>query len=362
MTSNEKNFDKNKLFFIRGNNLLNHLDSIQEKLLIKDNPLNFPDIKPKYSKLSPVIKNNQNTYNSKGLYKITEISKTYSLSKPKNENKLIISKYRLLNDSSNDYSTRIKNSRILETYSTTKNTTKTSHMNSFKIETTSTFDNMKKNNLRILENSNINNSIYGISNLKIKKNINDSINNILNETSSNNSNLATKRETKLNKNTDVNNINLNTPKENNIKLAKPNKKIVDKKLVINCKKNEILRTPGDPLRNINIISLSNTTPDNKNKIKFSLENNEHKILNSIDSKNNTINTINPTKKELIILESIGSSEEYNSDLNKNLFKVVKYNLKKSKKEKLYKCPEELHYYYVIALQKGKKSELEFEGE
>ena len=371
MTSNEKNFNKNKLIFIKGNNLPSPLFNFQETSLKKDNQLNFPDINPKYNKLSPVIQNKQNTHNSQGLNKLSEISKTYSLSKPKNENKLMLSKYKLLKDSSNDYSTRIKNSRILETYSTTKNTSKTSHMNSFKNDTTSIFDNTNKNNLKILENQNINNNkgIYGIRNLKINKNINENINetndsynnNLLNETSSNNSNLATKRKTigKLYVNTDISNIYLNTPKESNIKLALP-KKNLDKKLVINCKNNF-----GTPAIRNNIISLSNTTPENKNKIKCSLENTNHKILNINDiKKNNNINTIRPTKKDHIILENIGNSNGYNSDMENKKIKIDsnKDNIKESKTEKVYKCPEELHYYYVKVLQNGKKNEGNFEGE
>ena len=37
-------------------------------------------------------------------------------------------------------------------------------------------------------------------------------------------------------------------------------------------------------------------------------------------------------------------------------------MKQIKKNKIYKCPEELHFYYISVLQEGKKNENEFEGE
>ena len=141
-------------------------------------------------------------------------------------------------------------------------------MNSFKIESNSTFDNLNKNKFKLTNNSNIinNNSINDLRNLNlnIKKNskeftTNDSYNNnLFNENSTNNSNLATKRETIGNQymKTDINDIYLNTPKEINY----------EKRIIIDSKNKNLLGTPDALLRKNNKIILSNTTPENKIKI------------------------------------------------------------------------------------------------
>ena len=177
--------------------------------------------------------------------------------------------------------------------------------------------------------------------------------------------------------TDTNDICLNTPKNNNIKLVLPNKNIFDKKSVINCKNDDMLVTPFEKKKNQ--ILLCNNTPDNKLKISIDKKNpnilNEDTKLkikkqkeNKINSKNNTNNiiTIKPTKNEHLIIESIGNANNYDSKIINRKFtidsnKVNKDYLKQNKKNK-YKCPEELHFYYITVLQEGKKNEFDFEGE
>ena len=383
MTSYEKNLNKNKFIFKIENSQLTPLYNNQPKRLkifsnIKSEKKgNFPDITPKYTKLNPVT---QNIHTSQGINNLTEISKTYSLSKPKNENKSLSSKYKLSKITSNDLSTRINKSKISDIYNK-----KYDNSNSFKIETNVTFDN---NKINILKTSNmINDSINGLRNLNIKNRTKENMytnndtyknnTNLINDNSTNNSNsnLATKRETigNLYLKTDVNDIYINTPKDNNYKLDN-----FDKKLVI-FKNNEIFGTPGGLLRKNNKILLANTTPENK--IKISLDQNKQKILDSslklkikknknddINTNNNSnnITTIKPSKNEHIILESINNSNT-NTKTIKNKFTIdsIQFNqdsLIQKKKNKLNKCPEELHFYYITVLQEGKKNEIEFEGE
>ncbi len=388
MTSYDKNINKKKYLFKENNNLITPLNNNQPKSLNinvfsdlnNKNQLNFPNINSKFNKLTPVLQSKQNNNNSHGKNNIIEISKAYSLSKQKNENKLnkmMNSKYKLSKVISNDLSARINESKILEVYNNKKNTIKTSQLNSFKNETNSTFD-----NINIFRDSiKINNkSINGLRNLNVKRtNETTSSNNIKNETS-NNSNLATKRETigNLYMKTDTNKIYINTPKNNNIKLVLPNKNIFDKKLVINCKNDDMLVTPFE--KKNNQVLLCNTTPDNK--LKISLDKTNPNILNEdiklkikkqkenkINNNNNTNNiiTIKPSKNEHLIIESIGNSNNndpkiINRKLTIDSNKINKDYLKQIKKNKLYKCPEELHFYYISVLQEGKKNEFEFEGE
>ena len=394
MTSyDKKNINKNKYLNKEGNHLISPLNANQQKSLNinifsdlnNSNQINFPNINPMYNKLTPVIQNKKNNNNSHEKNNIIEISKVFSFSKQKNENKLnkiMNSKYKLSKVVSNDLSSRINESKILEIYSNTKNTTKTSPINSFKMETNTTFDNLNtfKDSIKIN-----NKSINGLRNLDINRNANENYSynkNINNEISSNNSNLATKRETigKLYANTDITEMGLNTPKNNNnFKLVLPNKNLFDKKVVINCKNNNnILGTPFDNFNKKNQILLTNTTPENKLKNTF-IGNNQNKMKEEIKLKlkkpkengrninNNNINTIKPSKNEHLIIESIGNSNNYDSNLINRKFtidsnKINKDYLKQIKKNKLYKCPEELHFYYISVLQEGKKNEFEFEGE
>ena len=383
MTSYEKNLNKNKFIFKLENSQITPLYNNQPKRLkifsnIKSEKKgNFPDITPKYTKLNPVT---QNIHTSQGINNLTEISKTYSLSKPKNENKSLSSKYKLSKITSNDLSTRINKSKISDIYNK-----KYDNSNSFKIETNVTFDN---NKINILKTSNIiNDSINGLRNLNIKNRTKENIytnndtyknnTNLINDNSTNNSNsnLATKRETigNLYLKTDINDIYINTPKDNNYKLDN-----FDKKLVI-FKNNEIFGTPGGLLRKNNKILLANTTPENK--IKISLDQNKQKIVdsslklktrknrnddNNTNINSNNITTIKPSKNEHIILESINNSNANTKTIkNKITIDSIQFNqdsLIQKKKNKLNKCPEELHFYYITVLQEGKKNEIEFEGE
>ena len=67
------------------------------------------------------------------------------------------------------------------------------------------------------------------------------------------------------------------------------------------------------------------------------------------------------------MESISNSNGYNSKTIKNKYTIDSNNydkevLKEKNKIKIYKMPEELHFYYISSIQDGKKNEIELEGE
>ena len=387
MSSQDKNLNKEKSIFKQGSNLLSRINNYQQQNSLnifsnfkKVNNVNFPNINSKINKLVPVIHNKQNS-DVTGINNVSEISKTYSLSKPKNENnlnKIANSKYKLSKIVASELSSNIRTSRILDTYSNAKTTSKTSQNNSIRIEINNTSDN--KGNLSNLKKSNIinlSNSNSNILNLKINKKIinekigssNDSFyEKIIKEISSANNtsgNMGKKRETigHIHIKTDINDIYKNSPKDRNNNLLFENKNSLGKPLDINTKNSYIMGTPYNFLKANNLIALHNTTPENK--LKFSLDKNKKILLNENNSNKNTnrILTIKPCKNEHIILESI--PHIYDSKTIKTKFTLDSIETNQDylkEKKKCNKCPEELHFYYVTVLQEGKKNENSFEGE
>jgi hypothetical protein len=385
MSSVNKKTNINKYTLKGGNNNLNPINNNQQKCLNnishlkRDNQVNFPEINAKYNKLTPVLQIKHNNNNSQEK-KIVENSKT-SLSRAKKDNKMN-EKYKLSKIISNDLTAKINATRLLDSCNVTNETFKSSQLNSFKLDANIFFDNLNKNNYKNLINSNRvdkNNSINGkkyLSSRKTCDNINsnnDSYynNNILNDNSTNHSNLESKRETHSCVKTEINDYYLKTPKDNNIKLVLPNKNFFDKKLIIKSDKNDLFNTPYGFIRKNNDLLLANGSPEIKLKCPDKKKNKiftEKIKLNAINQKtnNNNINTIKPSKNEHIILESISNANSEDSK-NKRTFTINskelnKNNIKQVKKNKSLKCPEELHFYYITVLQEGKKNEIEYEGE
>jgi hypothetical protein len=387
MSSQDKNLNKEKSIFKQGSNLLSRINNYQQQNSLnifsnfkKINNVNFPNINSKINKLVPFMHSKQNS-DVTGINSVSEISKTYSLSKPKNENnlnKIANSKYKLSKIVASELSSNIRTSRILDTYSNAKTTSKTSQNNSIKIEINNTSDN--KGNLNNLKKSNVinaSNSNNNILNLKINKKIinekisssNDSFyDKIIKELSAannSNGNMGKKRETigHIHIKTDINDIYKNSPKDKNMKLIFENKNSLEKKMEINTQNSYIMGTPYNFLKVNNQIALPNTTPEIK--LKCSLDKNNKLLQKEANSNknNNRILTIKPNKNEHIILESI--PHVYDSKTIKTKFTLdsIETNqeyLKENKKG--YKCPEELHFYYITVLQEGKKNENSFEGE
>jgi hypothetical protein len=295
---------------------------------------------------------------------LTEISKIYSLSKPKNENKIRKLKNSKFKLSKVILDSNIDKSKILESFNNS-NIFKLSEMDLANSRNVNANKNISNNNNITHKKINIYDNIDEIRN-------NDSYcNNLLNINKINNSNLAKKRGSIGYSFLKLDTDNLNTPKENKIKLDLPNDDL-GKKLRLNIMKNDIFGTPSGPLRKKYAIFTSNNTPENK--MRFTLDKISKKIirkdnkLKKIDNINNRILTIKPNKNAYIITETIGNLDYRDSHSIKKNFTIdakESENLNKSplmqkKKIKVKKCPEELHFYYVGLLQEAKKEGSELE--
>jgi hypothetical protein len=371
MSSYEKNLNTRKFILKQGNKLLSLSNNNNQPILlnnisnsINENQLIFPNINSNINKLNLVDKNRQKDNNNQEKKILTEISKIYSLSKPKNENKIRKLKNSKFKLSKIILDSNIDKSKILESFNNS-NIFKLSEMDLANSRNVNANKNISNNNNITHKKINIYDNIDEIRN-------NDSYcNNLLNINKINNSNLAKKRGSIGYSFLKLDTDNLNTPKENKIKLDLPNDDL-GKKLRLNIMKNDIFGTPSGPLRKKYAIFTSNNTPENK--MRFTLDKISKKIirkdnkLKKIDNINNRILTIKPNKNAYIITETIGNLDYRDSHSIKKNFTIdakESENLNKSplmqkKKIKVKKCPEELHFYYVGLLQEAKKEGSELE--
>ena len=378
MALNRKNNENKKFMFKEGSNPLFPISNKTPNLLnyysaIKLNSKS--DLKRPNKRLASNDLNNfqhkKFIENSSGIKILKEINKTYSSSRPKEENQNIKlnntkpSKIKPLDFSPNinDSATKIEK---IEKNKNNNNSHKRALLSANKIynKTYINFDELDyKNNLNVISPHNMgksqifnkNNNIYNLKKPNNKNNIieiTNSNNNsyykniIINNNSSKNINPNSKliNQKRSNNNyylkTDKYNIGAKTPKESNKILIFNNKNINGKKLedtpIILKKKDSSL-----PLKNNN----------NGNNVKVSIDknafNNEYKLhlkkpTKNITNDNNIINMnlnnyINIQKDEKIILE--------------NNYKQKKKNIN---------GPEDLHFYYIQVIQEGKKTEIEFE--
>jgi hypothetical protein len=371
MSSYEKNLNARKFILKQGNKLLSLSNNNNQPILlnnisnsINENQLIFPNINSNINKLNLVDKNRQKDNNNQEKKILTEISKIYSLSKPKNENKIRKLKNSKFKLSKVILDSNIDKSKILESFNNS-NIFKLSEMDLANSRNVNANKNISNNNNITHKKINIYDNIDEIRN-------NDSYcNNLLNINKINNSNLAKKRGSIGYSFLKLDTDNLNTPKENKIKLDLPNDDL-GKKLRLNIMKNDIFGTPSGPLRKKYAIFTSNNTPENK--MRFTLDKISKKIirkdnkLKKIDNINNRILTIKPNKNAYIITETIGNLDYRDSHSIKKNFTIdakESENLNKSplmqkKKIKVKKCPEDLHFYYVGLLQEAKKEGSELE--
>ena len=372
MSSYEKNLNKRKFIFKQGNKLLSLTNNNDQPILlnninnsINENELIFPNIITKINKLNPAEKNKQKDNNHQEKKLLTEISKIYSLSKPKNENKINKLKNSKFKLSKVILDSNIDKSKIMETYNST-NMFKLSEMDLVNFRNDDLNKKSSNNNNIIHKNRNL------YRNIDESRNNDSYCNNLINLNKINNSNLATKRGSIGYSFLKLDTDSLNTPKENNIKLVLPNDAL-GKKLRLNIARNDIFGTPSGSLRKKYPIYTANNTPENK--MRFTLDKISKKItrkdkLKKIDNINNRILTIKPNKNAYIITETIGSLDYRDSHSIKRKYTIdtkESDNLNKShlihkKKIKVKKCPEELHFYYVSLLQEAKREGSELEEE
>ena len=181
---------------------------------------------------------------------------------------------------------------------------------------------VNKNNLFNSSNQNIYKNIVEIN----KSNSKPYINNIIINNSSTNINSS-----QINNNSKINNIEINSQKKSNVKLIFNNNTNSPKKLKIdNLDFTFSLKRKDSPLA---------STSTNQN-----LSKGNYKIL---FKKQRNISDLND------ILN--------NDNINNFIKPEFNFNNEPKKKKKI-RGPEDLHYYYISVIQKGKKKEIEFEKE
>ena len=353
MKSQEKKIklNKNKLNEL-GNFLFEDSNSQQKSLNSKQKndkkeKVSFPNIYYNLNILTPNPKLNNNKSKLLNL-SMKKINKLYISTKSKNcdlnnsnelNNMSALSKI-----TKREFSDRNKANKILEALNDTLglNNLDLSKLNSSR-EENPLFKNLARKNINYLKNINKNN-ISELNALRIKyDNLNIENKSFLNKlsgnSSSNNTNITTQRKTKSNHYikteaiNNINNININSFKDLNVNLVLPIKNNFNKKLLLNCQ------------------TESNAENPVKLDIKLKKENNIKKSVNNIK----TIKMYN--RNEGTITEDIAYSKKDNPINNKN----IKINLENPKyiKKEGFSCPEELHFYYIFVIQKGKKSENNF---
>jgi hypothetical protein len=197
--------------------------------------------------------------------------------------------------------------------------------------------NNNKNSLRKKNRKNI--EIFDSNNNSYFNNINIIYNNSstdINKIADNNLNT---QKTNLNSNlklkTDIKNIGLNSPKDAKIKLIFKNKNE-------NNGKNSKLDLPMALKRKDSSLPLTYTNPGNN--VKYSID---KKFFDS--------------EKKLYLKRPKRNASNINCEPNLNLDNFVKEKMEiNTKKNKKFKCPEDLHFYYILVIQEGKKDEKHME--
>jgi len=343
-------------------NLLNYYSAI--KLNIKT------DLKRPNKRLASNDLNNlqhkKMVENSSGVKLFKEINKTYSSSRPKDENQLNkLNNSKLSKIKPLEVSPNINDRDNIEKYKKSNSTHKRVLLSATKAINKTNIDldipKEYKNNLNVISQKNFENSqiinknnIYNSRKPNNKNNIieitnsnsnsyykNIIVNNNSSKNISSNSNLINQKKSVNNYylKTEINNRVTQTPKEPSVKLIFNNKNIFGKKFeetpIILKKKDSSL-----PLTNTNSrINLKVSQDKNAFNGEYKLQlkkptrnnSNENNIINM-----NLNNYINIKKDEKIIVE--------------NNYKEKKKNIK---------GPEDLHFYFIQVIQEGKKSEIDF---
>ena len=318
-----------------------------------------------FNEINPNLQHKNIKDNISVIKNFNEIKKTYSSSRPKDEGKILNLNLNNSNIKNLKISPSINNINFLEKNKKNSNNRK-SNLNDTKVNIKNInleFNNYSKdlkNNINIssskkLGNSQIfsnNNSIYNMYNINLNKNINELtntkkvplFNNILLKdiySTYNKGNSHIINQMSYVKNylqTDINNKNTNTPKIGNVKLIFNNKYVNGKKLNINDTP-IILRSKESPFH------VTNTNP--RDNYKYSLDKNiigDYKLHIKMPKKNNS--------KENIM---------HNMNLNNFLNFKKEEKLKETYHKNKYKVqgPEDLHFYYILVMQEGKKIQAEF---
>ena len=354
MNLQDKNFKINKKKVNKLVNLFNHNNKVQQNSLNniselkKVEKISFPNIYSNSNILTPTQKSNINGEKIVNL-NLKKINKLYISSKQKNTNTRNSTEFNKINSlsktSKRDYSNKITNNNkiIGELNQSSTNNIEISKLNSTRGEN-SILNSITRKNLNYLKNLNKNN-LSGFNKPKIKienSNIdNKSFFNVLSENSSNNNtNTTTKRKTSNNGylKTEINNNRISS----NIKILKD----ASIKLALNTYNN-----------------LKENSVD-KNRMKSDLKDYQEindKIKNIKKPENNikTIKLIRQNNDKFLPNDKIDSSYKKDESIIKKKIINDTYNSYYLKEDKESSCPEELHFYFINSIQRGKKNSNNF---
>ena len=257
-------------------------------------------------------KRNNDIQSKKGIFNKINNTEQYQKKNDINleqlNNKIIINKRNALS--------RPKNLNQMHFYTNANNSYLNSAKNDKKYDNNLTTDDLKKNIIVI------NNNTYNLKKLYINKK-NKELNYYSNNDSfSNQKNCGSNIQSYEYIKTNIN----NTPNKLNLQLLFPNQNIFEKKIY-----NDIIGTPSGLYKK-------------NSHLNFKM----NSFRNIMEKYNNYSNIkINPNKKLKKVIDSPISAIK----LLEKKYKIIKD-----------KCPEELHFYYIRKIQKGKRIEKELDGE
>ena len=355
--SQDKNVKKNKNKMNEVGNLFNNESKLKQKSINnlddpeKKDKINFPNIYSNSNILTPtqkLINNNSKILN----LNLKKINKLFVSSKPKDANTKNSNEFNKVNVlskiSKRGFSNKNNGNKILEALNSSSNNNinklELSKLNLSKDEN-SILNNLTKRSINYLKSINKNN-LSGLNEVKIKyDNLNIENNpyfNVLSENNSNNNtNITTQRKTLSNRyiktdmNNNINNINITSSKDESLKLILPNKNNFDKKLVLNYQ----------------------TGSNNESPIKLDMKLKKELHLKQ-DNNIRTIKLYKRNGEEPIISENIEYSYNKGDLINKNIIIINSNNYSYFNNEP-FSCPEELHFYYIQSIQRGKSNENRF---
>ena len=317
----------------------------------KTDKIKFPNIYSNQNLLTP----SPNLNNNKGKLlniNMKKINKLYVSSKPKDINDKNNNEFNKVNVlskiSKRDFSNRSTANKILEALnssSTTNNKLELTKINYSKDEVSLFYD-LTKKSINYLKNMN-QNDISAINKIKNKyDNINTDNKSYFNAFSENNSNkntnLTTQRKTLSNHylKTEANNNmnNINTSKDISLKIFLSNKNSsLNQKMIQNCQADS----------------------DNESPIKKDIKNKKDGNSKRIENNIKTIKLYNRNDKNNKIIENIGQSYNINYSKIKKKILIDSTDSRNYFQKEEFDCPEELHFYYISTIQRGKKSENRF---
>ena len=373
MSLREKNAKMNKTKLKLFENLLYNNYKEQQKSIInndsttsKNEKINFPDIYSGLNKITPIKKQSINNSQEKNI-NIKKINKMFISNKSNNSNINninILNKMKLSKIMNSNFSNLTSVNQIIDTFNSSNN-----HLEIAKISSPKDrFSNLTRNNLNYFKNITENNSLK-LNNIRINYDNNNfesnSNLNALSENSSKNTN-TTMKKTSSNHyiKTEVNNNKIKSPKDNNIKLILPNKNNFNKRFILNSQNNSLFESSKVKISKNSPVLLPLTVDKrNRDNSPIKIDLNYQKSRNLSNNRNssrikreNDIRTIKQNINDNIKYIHKKNISTIRTEKNYIISKDSFYNSNDYIKYDEYNSPEELHFYYIYSIQRGKKNE------